>query len=187
MSNVQLYSQVAEEVGPALRSIVPEPSDADNSFDADEFAVSEETSSAPTSMPFRLRVTGNRPHEFTGRHIAMATGWNNAVARWYEINLYQTDTSEVVCDIRLFNKDPEANDLYRVKQLPDWASAVSWLETYNAAHDLICDIGVDSDELSAAEVSLRGITIKAQILELKTQYQTIVGNLLFELNLAIGL
>ncbi|MEM6834554.1 MAG: hypothetical protein AAF562_13125, partial [Pseudomonadota bacterium] len=132
-------------------------------------------------MPYRLRVTGSRAETFSGRHVAMATGWNNSVARWYEINLYETESGQVVCDIRLFHKDEGEHDLYRVQTLSDWTTTISYLETYNPAHDLPCNVAVEDHAMSAAEVSLQGIALRQQLLELQTQYQTLVGNLLYEL------
>ncbi|MEM6681112.1 MAG: hypothetical protein AAF607_02620 [Pseudomonadota bacterium] len=186
MSNVQLYSQVAAEVAPSLRSIVPEgaePMLAEEDFAPEEFLAEEPSNAAPTmpQMPFRLRITGARPMHFTGRHLAMATAWSTSAPRWYEINLYETDSDEIICDVRLFHKAEGSSDLYRVTKHSDWHGAIDWLENYNTGHDIICDVGVDDAALSAAEVSLRGITVRQHILELKTQYQTILGNLLYEL------
>lgn len=194
MSNVQLYTQVAAEVSPSLRPLVPEPAGApmaaaDDDFAAEAFLESPSATGAPGGMPMMeqcLRVTGQRPRRFMGRHVAMATGWNNAVERWYEINLYESDAGHIVCDVRLFNKSADNSDLYRVARAADWAGAVSWLEGYDPAHDLVCNVGVDDETLSAADVSLRGIMIRQAILELKTQYQSLVGNLLYELKLPLS-
>lgn len=188
MSNVQLYTQVAAEVSPSLRTIVPEPED--HSGPDDEFAadVLQDVSRAPATsgMPIMaqtLRITGSRPLRFHGRHVAMATGWNNTAPRWYEINLYETDTSEIVCDVRLFNKSADDSDLYRAVRVADWQAAATWLEDYAPAHDLVCHVNVDDERLSAAHVSLRGIAIRQQILELETQFKTLAGNLLYELKI----
>lgn len=193
MSNVQLYQQMADTVSPQLRNIVPSAEPAEEAPAVEEFAA-DVFSEAPAqgaafSMPMlaqSLRVTGGRPVNFTGRHLAMANGWNNGVARWYEINLYETDGGQIVCDIRLFNKDPDSTDLYRATTHDSWASAVAWLEAYNPAHDMICDLSLDDEALSAAEISLQGIRIRQQMLELRTQYQTTLGNLLYELKLDLG-
>ncbi|MEM8800734.1 MAG: hypothetical protein AAGF15_11720 [Pseudomonadota bacterium] len=193
MSNVQLYKQIADTVSPPLRSIVPEPEMADG--DTAMEALTEEffSETAPASeefvmpmLPQTLRVTGGRPVKFTGRHVAMATGWNTGVSQWYEINLYETEGDEIICEIRLFNKDEGSTDLYRVTKHQSWESAVSWFESYNPSNDLVCHVSVDDERLSAAEVSLRGIRIRQQMLELQTQYQTILGNLLYELKLDLG-
>lgn len=195
MSNVQLYTQVASEVSPSLRTIVPEPAsthaaDLEDAF-ADEALLEVPSAKSPghssAAMPMlehSLRVTGGRPARFAGRHIAMATGWNNSVARWYEINLYETQVGDIVCDVRLFTKSADSHDLYRVARHGDWQSAAAWLERYNPGHDLVCHVAVDDEALSAAEVSLHGIAIRQQILELQTQYKTLVGNLLYQLKIA---
>lgn len=194
MTNVQMYTQVASEVSPSLRTIVPSPTDAGEAELADAFAddilqdvPTPQPPSSPAAMPameHNLRITGSRPLRFEGRHLAMATGWNTAVPRWYEINLYEATSGDIVCDVRLFNKSDEMHDLYRVSRHASWQSAAAWLEGYNPGHDLVCQVAVDDEQLSAAEVSLHGIAIRQQILELKTQYQTLIGHLLYQLKLA---
>ncbi|MEO0411350.1 MAG: hypothetical protein AAF221_05865 [Pseudomonadota bacterium] len=194
MSNVQLYSQVANEVSPSLRQIVPEAGDSaieeiESDFSADALEAVSAGTPAPAQSPLLeqcLRVTGSRPERFVGRHVAMATGWNNAVARWYEINLYEAQSGEIVCDVRLFNKTSDAHDLYRVAKVRDWRAAAAWLETYNPAKDLVCHVNVDDETLSAAEISLQGITIRQQILEMRTQFRTMVGDLLYQLKLDLS-
>ncbi|MEM7568212.1 MAG: hypothetical protein AAF337_00315 [Pseudomonadota bacterium] len=191
MPNVQLYDQVADAVSPALRQIVPD-TQADDALSADDEFAAEALESGPLDaalatpaqgplLEHRLRITGTRPMTFTGRHVAMATGWNNTVPRWYEINLYESESGDIVCDVRLFGKSPDHHDLYRVGTEADWSSAVRWLESYNPAHDLSCDIAVDDESLSAAEIALQGISLRQEVFELRNQYDSLVGDLLYQL------
>lgn len=188
MSNVQLYSQVAAEVSPSLRQVIPETPETETADFADDFvsdalpsAASDAFSAPSPILDYVLRVTGSRPERFSGRHIAMATGWNNTVPRWYEINLYETEDGHIIVDVRLFHKSDDDSDLYHVETLNTWTEAARWLEGYNPANDIVCHVQVDDDRLSAAEVSLSGIALRQTILELRTQFRSLVGDLLYQL------
>jgi hypothetical protein len=165
MSSIKLYQQMENTLSPSLRHLAtpPEPK-------------------APPQPPLcTLKRTGARPFRFHGRQVAGGTGWNTTAHSWYEINLYVTEGDSVVTELRLFCKNVNGTDLFRVNEHEDWDMAIAWLERYNPANDLTVDLNIDDSTLSIAEVSLRGLQLRRAMAELKMQFQSTLGELLYAL------
>ncbi len=165
MSSVKLYQQLENTLSPSLRHLAAPP----------------EPKAPPPPPMCVLKRTGTRPFRFHGRQIASGTGWNSSARSWYEINLYVSEGDSIVTELRLFNKSTSSTDLFRVNEHDDWDAAIDWLERYNPAHDLAVDMSIDDPQLSIAEVSLRGLHLRRMMAELKQQYQSTLGELLYAL------
>ncbi|MEM7701916.1 MAG: hypothetical protein AAF251_08280 [Pseudomonadota bacterium] len=183
MPSVNLYQQVADAISPELRHLTEteQPSEAEAS------PMETEGASEPSipAMPFTLKRTGQRPYEFKGRLLAMLSGISSHLPFWYEINIYQTDDM-LLCELKLFHKDADAADLFRVTEHFDMESVFNYLEGYDPSDDLDPCSEVADHSASSATLALNAARLQLRVNQLKRHYESVVGEILQALQRQFG-
>lgn len=183
MPSVNLYQQVAEAISPELRHLT-EAEEAQAG--AIETAANEQTAKpAIPAMPFTLKRTGERPFEFTGRLLAMLSGHTSHLPFWYEVNIYQGD-ERLICEIKLFNKDADSADIFRVGEHEDMESVFSYLERYDPSDDLDPGADVSEHKASSATLALNAARLQLRVNQLTRHYESVVGEILQALQRQFG-
>ncbi|MEN0087529.1 MAG: hypothetical protein AAF737_03735 [Pseudomonadota bacterium] len=136
-------------------------------------------------MPHRLRRTGMRPMNFTGRELCSAMSYASGTPLWYEINLYQTHEGSFVVDVRMFSKSEDERDMHRAVEVHDVDAMFDWLEAHDPIADIDCDCMVlATDSLSPTEVALRAADLRMRVDEGRRQYRDLVGQILYDLDMS---
>ncbi|MEM9500777.1 MAG: hypothetical protein AAF941_02910 [Pseudomonadota bacterium] len=175
MPSVNLYQQVADAISPELRHLT----EVDKAQGGEGEATGVEQAAEPSipAMPFTLKRTGERPFEFTGRLLAMLSGISSHLPFWYEINIYQGD-ERLICEIKLFNKDADSADIFRVTEHGDMESVFSYLERYDPSDDLDPGADVAENSASSATLALNAARLQLRVNQLKRHYESVVGEIL---------
>lgn len=137
---------------------------------------------AAASSVFTLRKSGARPVTFAGRHLGYMNGYRLGTAMWHELNLYQTDDSRFVADIRVFNKAQGSKDQFHVCVGDTLEEALSFFEGYDPKTDVSADFDIDDPNLAPAELLVHAAALKYRIAETVTQYRAVLAAFLKELN-----
>lgn len=136
-------------------------------------------------MPQRLRRTGQRPLNFTGRELCSAMSYASGTPLWYEINLYQTHDDKFVVDVRMFSKSEDERDMHRAVEVGSIDAMFEWLENHDPIVDVDCDcMTLAGSSLSPSEVALRAADLRMRVDEGRRQYADLVGQILYDLDLA---
>ena len=131
------------------------------------------------AMPLRsLRRTGRRPLPFNGETIATVCGVTPTLPFWYEINVHRTVVDSWITDIRLFNKTSDQSDLFWVVEHDEVEDAVTYLERYDPAGDILPPREMAERAPSAAELALRIARLQLRVDQITQHYRALVGDLL---------
>jgi hypothetical protein len=174
MSSVKLYQQVANAISPQLRHLAEPPAAAE----MPPAPVAQAAPPAPTIPPMSLRRTGERPYVFSGKPVATLSGYSTQLPFWYEINVYQDAADEYVTDLRLFHKDPNSADMFRVVEHDDMDSIFEYLERYDPSADLDPGKSIAEPTASSAMLALNAARLQLRVNQLTRHYQAVVGDLL---------
>ena len=132
-----------------------------------------------TVMPLQcLKRTGQRPFLFNGTAVATVCGVTPLLPFWYELNLHRTVIGDYVTDVRLFNKSPDAADLFWVEEHADLDAAITWFERYEPAADITPPGEIAMRAGSSAELALRVAQLQLQIDQHTQHYRALAGELL---------
>jgi hypothetical protein len=171
MSSVKLYQQVANAISPQLRHLVEPP-----------VAAPIAPVEAPRPPLQKLRRTGERPFIGHISEVATSSGYSTELPFWYEVNVYRTPDDSLVTDIRLFNKNPNMTDLFRVREHEDMEAVFAYFESYDASADLTPGRDVSSPTASSAALALSAARLQLQVNQLTRHYEAMIGDLLQALN-----
>jgi hypothetical protein len=137
------------------------------------------------AMPLRtLRRTGRRPLPFHGETVATVCGVTPVLPFWYEINVHRTVVGSWLTDIRLFNKTADEPDLSWVREHDELEDAVTYLERYDPAGDIVPPREIAELAPSAAELALRIARLQLRVDQITQHYRALVGDLLHTLGQA---
>lgn len=136
-------------------------------------------------MPLHtLRRTGRRPLMFNGATLATVCGVTPALPFWYEVNVHETVVKTYLTDIRLFNKTGDEPDLFWVREHDELEDAVTYLERYDPAGDIVPPREMAEPAPSAAELALRIARLQLRVDQITQHYRALVGDLLHTLGRA---
>jgi hypothetical protein len=183
MPSVNLYQQVADAISPELRHLTETAKPQSAAIGAPETELAAR--SAMRAMPFTLKRTGQRPFEFSGGLVAMLSGISSHLPFWYEINIYQGD-ERLICEVKLFNKDANAADIFRVTEHEDMESVFSYLERYDPSDDLDPGADVAEHSASSATLALNAARLQLRVNQLQRHYESVVGEILQALQRQFG-
>jgi hypothetical protein len=169
MSSVKLYQQVANAISPQLRHLAEPP--------ADVMPVAA-APVAPLPPLQSLRRTGERPYVANAAPVATLSGYSSELPFWYEINVYQNVSDDYVTDIRLFHKNPDSADMFRVVEHADLDDVFSYLERYDPSADLDPGRSISEPNASSASLALNAARLQLRVNQLTRHYQATVSELL---------
>lgn len=131
---------------------------------------------------FKLKQTGGRPVQFRGIELCSAMSYVPGTPLWYEINIYKTEESDFVTDVRMFTKDENERDVFRVERSYSLADVFDYLEKYDAANDVdASSVDLGSSHLSVANLSLSAASLRIRVEEARGQFRDLVGQILYQL------
>lgn len=140
----------------------------------------EKARDVPTwALPLQtLRRTGLRPLAFYGATVATACGITPALPYWYELNVHRTAAGAYVSDIRLFRKQADQPDLFRVAEHSDLEDMIDHLEAYDPSGDLAPGPDMLAGGVSNAALALRSARLEIEINRITEHYRAMVCQLL---------
>jgi hypothetical protein len=125
-----------------------------------------------------LKRTGARPYLFNGATVATVCGVTPLLPFWYELNVHRTVIGTYVTDIRLFHKSPDLSDLFWIAEHDDLDDAITHLERYDPAGDVLPSQEIAARAGSAAELALWTARLQLQVDAITQHYRALVGELL---------
>ncbi|MGL4239964.1 MAG: hypothetical protein ACRCTI_02505 [Beijerinckiaceae bacterium] len=128
-----------------------------------------------------LRRDGRPPLRFEGRKLAEATSFTPGTSLWYEVGAY-VGRDGYVAAVKVFKKSPHEKDMHVAEtfgQLPDM---MTWLETYDPAHDVTVTGDLTDRRLSPAEAMVRAAALRQRMAEARSEYRAAAGDVLTELS-----
>lgn len=125
-----------------------------------------------------LRRTGLRPLSVHGATIATVCGVTSALPYWYELNVHRTAPGAYLSDVRLFRKDSDQADLFRVEEHADLDALVAYLEDYDPSGDLAPAADMLDGATSNAALALRTARLQIEINRITEHYRATVCQLL---------
>jgi hypothetical protein len=131
--------------------------------------------------PQALRRTGLRPYAFNGVLVAMVSGITPALPYWYELNVYRTVLGTYVSDVRLFQKDSDRSDLFRVEEHADLDAVMSYFESYDPADDLQPAAQVMDQSTSNTRLALAAARLQMEVNQISDHYKALIGTFLQDL------
>lgn len=129
-----------------------------------------------------LRQTGGRPISFHGRQLGHRNSYRLGTDLWFELNLYQTDDSRFIADIRTFHKSAGAQDSYHVRVCDSLDEAVGVFEGFDARREVSADFDPADPALAPAEILAQAATLRYRLADAEKQYKAVLSDLLYELN-----
>jgi len=131
--------------------------------------------------PELLRRTGKRPYSFNGVAVATVSGITPALPFWYEINIFRTVSDTYVSDIRLFHKEADYPDFFRVEEHLDLETVFEHLEGYDPAGDLALSPSMPKWSTSNAALEFGVARLQMQVNRINQHYGSLVGALLHDI------
>lgn len=132
-------------------------------------------------MTYTLKRVGARPLEFTGTELGMAMSFHPEEPWWYEFNLFQSSGGYVLA-VKRFHVSDDETDYCRAWEFGDLESAMSALETYDAAQDVPVARHLPKADASAAELAAAAMRLKAEIADTRAHFASLVGEFLHDLD-----
>jgi hypothetical protein len=169
MSSVKLYQQVANAISPQLRHLAEPPVEA---------MPIAEAPPAPLPPMQSLKRSGERPYVAHAAPVATLSGYSTELPFWYEINVYRTVADAYVTDIRLFHKNPNSADMFRVVEHDDMDDVFNYLERYDPSADLDPGRSISEPTASSASLALNAARLQLRVNQLTRHYQATVSELL---------
>ena len=124
-----------------------------------------------------LKRTGERRYAFNGQILATVCGVDRILPFWYEINVYRSVIGTYVSDIRLFGKNEEIADVFRVAEHNGIEELRDHLGRYDPRYDLP-PIRYDRSPQSSAALTLCALEVRADMQRISDHYRATVGALL---------
>ncbi|MGF1544579.1 MAG: hypothetical protein ACFB00_08795 [Parvularculaceae bacterium] len=136
-------------------------------------------------VSYRLKQTGGRPRQFAGVEICSAMSYVVGPPLWYEINVYQTTEDAFVVEIRMFTKNENERDLFRVIDAVSLEDVFETLETYDPAQDVDASVlRFADDDANVAELSVSAAALRLRVEEARRQFRDLVGDILYQIESA---
>lgn len=135
-----------------------------------------------TLSHFRISRNGGRPLSFQGTELAMAMSFVPELPYWYEINLYRTNDNAFVVAVRLFHQAEDRKDTVEAWRCGSLEEALTSMEHYDAAADVLTLEHYDIRSMTAAELTAAMLEINARIKSARQHYEGLVGEILSELD-----
>lgn len=136
---------------------------------------------ASAAQSYCLSRAGGRPLRFDGSELAMAMSFSPEVPYWYEINLYRTVQQTFVVAVRLFYQSESKTDTLRAWESETIDDAIDKMAQYDAAFDIPVTADVDVNTAPPAEIAAHAMLLKAQISDARHHYESLVGEMLYDL------
>jgi hypothetical protein len=128
------------------------------------------------------RRNGKRPLTFAGIEVCSAMSYEPGTPFWYEINIYRTSAHGFVGVVKMFSKSDDERDRSTAIEAESLDEIVHWLETYEPAHDIRCDLPFDPGGIAMVELGLRAAAASMKLAEARRQYCDLLGEVLFALD-----
>lgn len=148
-------------------------------------SLGSESGTAASAMPenVKLRRTGSRAYKFTGTLLCTAMSYQPGHPFWYEISIYRKVSGAFVVAIKMFTRDENERDLFRVFTADGFDGLIDLLEGYDPTVDIDA-IALDAPdgETATSLLALRGLGIRLRIEEARRQFGDLVGEILYELD-----
>jgi hypothetical protein len=143
-----------------------------------DVAPSHTSNHAHAYSDMQLKRSGMRPVRCRGREVAAASSHSVGPSFWYQLNLVETDSSQMLIDLRCYQKDEAFPDTFQVIETSGIDESMAWLESYDPASDIVPRIDLMASHLSPAELAIEAAALKLKIIEARRQYKEMVGEIL---------
>lgn len=131
----------------------------------------------------KLRRTGGRAVKFHGTLLCTAMSYQPGLPFWYEISIYRKTTGAFVVAVKMFTRDENQRDLFRVYGADEFEELVDLLEGYDPTIDIdAIELENPGEDVATSLLALKGLGIRLRMEEAKRQFGDLVGEILYELD-----
>ncbi|MEO1749992.1 MAG: hypothetical protein AAFR27_15505, partial [Pseudomonadota bacterium] len=127
-------------------------------------------------MPYCAKRTGMRPMKFKAAEMCSSMSYVAGTPLWYEINIYQKPDDSFVVETKLFTKDENQRDIFRVQEIGSFEGVFEYLENYDTARDIDAEIlNLVDPHMPVARLAMQAAALRLKMEEARRQFDDLVG------------